>query len=122
MEPRVIFVCDNLLILSRTVSNLNHLGYAVSNLRDPSELVAAAKEKPPLFVLLDLTVKRSDACAAITQLKAEETLRHVPVLAFGDHTDTDLLERARKAGAESVTSNAAVAHHLPQLVEQLLTV
>ena len=121
MQPRVILVADNLILLSRVAAQLAQEKYTVSNLRDVSELPAKARELQPLFIILDLTVKRGDPCGAITQLKTDDALKHVPVLAFGDHK-SPLLATAREAGADAVTTNGAITQHLPQLIQQLLTV
>jgi two-component system cell cycle response regulator DivK len=122
MEPLAVLVCDNLLLLSRIANALQQIKYRVRTLRDPAALLAVARDEQPLFVILDLTLKSGDPCAAVAQLKADDSLKHLPVLAFADHTNKPLLDRARAAGADAVTSNAAVAQHLPQLIEQLLAV
>ena len=113
MEPLILLVGENLLLLSRAQNQLQQMNYRVHTERDPAAMAAAVREHQPLFVMLDLTCKRSDPCAAITSLKADEKLKQTPVLAFADHTNAALLEGARAAGAEVVTSNGAIAQHLP---------
>jgi CheY-like chemotaxis protein len=122
MEPLVLFIGDNLLLLSRTQNQLQQMNYRVRSERDPAAMPAAVREHQPIFVMLDLTCRRSDPCAAIASLKGDEKLKHTPVLAFADHTNAALLDNARAAGAEVVTSNGAIAQHLPQLIERVLEV
>jgi len=122
MEPRVLLVGDNLLLLSRAQNQLQQMNYRVHTERDPAGMPAAVRDHPPLLVILDLACRRGNPCAALAQLKADEKLRHIPVLAFAGHTDTALLESARAAGADVVTSNGAIAQHLPQLIERVLEV
>lgn len=44
----------------------------------------------------------------------------VPILAFGRHTNADLLRQAREAGCTRVVVNSDVAENFPQLLEDIL--
>lgn len=120
MEPLVILVTDNVLLISRAVDGLCQLNYRVMEQRDPAALAATAREQRPLFVLVDLRLKQNDPCAAIAELKSDPATKHVLVLAFGDETNQAALDRARQTGADMVTPADAVVHYLPQLIDQLL--
>ena len=122
MEPLVLLVGENLVLLSRASNQLQQMKYRVHTERDPAAAAAAAREHQPILALFYLTCRRSDPCAAIAELKADEKLKHIPILAFAEHTNAALLDRARAAGAEVVTSNSAIAQHLPQLVDRALEV
>ena len=73
-----------------------------------------------MFVLLDLDLRNGDAVPVLTRLKTDEALKHTLVLAFGRRDNEPLLEQARAAGADMVTTSDAVASHLPALLDQLL--
>ncbi len=120
MEPIVILVSENVLLLSRMTNALCQSKYRVMNLRDPIELLAAVREQHPMFVVLDLDLQNQDAVPALTRLKSDAELKHTLVLAFGDGANEPLLEEARAASADMVATRDAVANHLPPLVEQLL--
>ncbi|MBI5686557.1 MAG: hypothetical protein HZC54_15925 [Verrucomicrobia bacterium] len=122
MEPIAILVSDNMVLLSRMTNDLCQSRYRVSHLRDPGELLAAAREQHPMFVVLDLDFQNRDSVSALAQLKGDAGLRHTLVLAFADGANEPLLEEARAAGADMVTTRDAVANHLSPLVEQLLGV
>jgi CheY-like chemotaxis protein len=122
MEPLVILVSENLLLLSRAANELQQRNYRVHHSRNATELVAVVREHQPLFVILDLTCRGGDPCAVIAELNADEKLKHVPILAFAEQTNTALLDRAREAGAKLVTSNSGIAQHLPQLIDRVLEV
>ncbi len=122
MEPIAILVSENAVLLSRMTNDLCQSRYRVSHLRDPGELLAAAREQHPMFVVLDLNLQNRDAVSVLEQLKGDAELRHTLVLAFADGTNEPLMEEARAAGADMVTTRDAVANHLSPLVEQLLGV
>jgi DNA-binding response OmpR family regulator len=122
MEPIALLVSEDKVLLSRMTNDLCQSRYRVSHLRDAGELLAAAREQRPMFVVLDLNLRNRDAVAVLEELKSDAELRHTLVLAFGDSADESLLEEVRAAGADMVTTRDAVASHLPPLVEQLLGV
>lgn len=120
MEPIVILVSENVLLLSRMTNALCQSKYRVVDVRDPDALLASAREHHPMFVVLDLDLQNRDAVSVLAQLRSDAELKHTLVLAFGDGANEPLLEEARAAGADMVTTRDAVASHLPPLVEQLL--
>jgi CheY-like chemotaxis protein len=119
-QPVAIHVFDNLTVGPGVNANLEKLGYTVHRLESASLLAQKATEWKPFLILMDLTTKMGDANAAIHSLKSDATLRHIRVIAYGDHQNEALLEAARQAGADVVTSNSAVASHLDAVVQQAL--
>ena len=120
MEPLAILVSENMMLASRAAESLRELNYRVLDLRDPAALVATARDQRPLFAVVDLAARTGDACAAIEELKRDPDVKHVLVLAFGDPANELAFNCARQAGADMVTPADAVAHYLPQLIDQLL--
>lgn len=120
-QPVAIHVFDNLMLGMGVNTNLEKLGYEVQRLDNASTLSQTAAEVKPFLVVIDLTTKMGDANAAIRAIKSDATLKHIRVLAYGDHQNEALLEAARQAGADVVTSNSAVASHLNEVVQQVLT-
>ncbi len=119
-QPIALHVFDNLMLGVGVNTALEKLGYAVQRLDSASLLPQKAAEVKPFIVLIDLTTRMGDANAAIRAIKADPTLQHLRILAYGDHKNDSLLETARQAGADVVTSNSAVASHLGELVQQAL--
>ena len=120
MEPMVILVSENVLLVSRLTNSLCQLKYRVMGLRDPQMLPAAVREQQPLFVLLDLDLLNHDSVKFLAKLKSDAGLKHVLVLAFGHRDNEPLLEQARAGGADMVTTSDTVVNHLPPLLDQLL--
>ena len=120
MEPMVILVSENVLLVSRLTNNLCQLKYRVMGLRDPQMLPAAVREQQPLFVLLDLDLLNHDSVKVLAKLKSDAGLKHVLVLAFSHRDNEPLLEQARAGGADMVTTSDTVVNHLPPLLDQLL--
>ncbi len=119
-QPIAIHVFDNLMLGVGVSTGLEKLGYQVQRVENASLLPPRAAELKPFLVLIDLTVRMGDPNAAIRAIKADPALHHVRILAYGDHKNEPLLDAARQAGADAVTSNNAIASHLPELVQQVL--
>jgi DNA-binding response OmpR family regulator len=120
MEPLVILVSDNVLLVSRITNHLRQANYRVMDLREAQLLPAAVREQQPMFVLLDLDLRNGDAVPALALLKSDAGLKHTLVLAFGHRDNEPLLEEARAAGADLVTTSDAASSHLSPLLDQLL--
>jgi DNA-binding NarL/FixJ family response regulator len=119
-QPLAIHVFDNLMLGMTVHNGLTKLGYEVQRLDNASLLTQKVAEVKPFLVAIDLTTKMGDANAAIRAIKTDASLQHVRVIAYGDHQNEPLLDAARQAGADVVTSNSAVASHLEEVVQQAL--
>ena len=119
-QPIALHVFDNLMLGTGVNTNLEKLGYGVQRLDNASRLAQKAAEIKPFLVVVDLTIKMGDANAAIRAIKADPSLQHIRILAYGDHQNEAMLDAARQAGADVVTSNSAVASHLEEIVQQVL--
>ena len=62
------------------------------------------------------------AFAAIAQLKRDPATQHIPVLGFSAAQDPALQRQATEAGVNLLVGNAAIAEHLPRLLDQVLQV
>jgi CheY-like chemotaxis protein len=119
-QPVAIHVFDNLMLGMSVTSGLEKLGYEVQRIDNATLLKEKAAELKPFLIVIDLTTKMGNVNAALRAIKADPTLQHIRVLAYGDHKNESLLDSARQAGADVVTSNSAVASHLNELVQQAL--
>ena len=91
------------------------MDYEVS-IADSQQGAADAIAETPDLVVLDLHASGIDT----QQVIAEAKERDVPVLAFGRHTETDVLRAAREAGCDAVVVRSTFVEELPQLLRELL--
>ena len=119
-QPVALHVFDNLMLGMTVNAALEKLGYQVQRLDNAMLLSEKAAEWKPFLIVIDLGTKMGDIHGAIRALKAEPALKHIRVLAYGDHQNESLLESARLAGADLVTSNNAVGAHLEEVIQQVL--
>lgn len=119
-KPLAVVAYERLLPGSQLCLKLGDLGYRVLHLRDLLQFIPTVEREKPMVVLLDLIWDMRDACICISQLKANEALRHVAVIAFADVTARRLREQALIAGANLVADDAGIRVQLPNLLDQAL--
>jgi CheY-like chemotaxis protein len=120
-EPLAILFYERLIPGSQLVNRLQDLGYRVQTLNDADLLQAQAEQAKPLILLVDLFSRHNTVLPALIRLREHPVTSHIPVLAFSGEADPAALEAARQAGATLVVTDAAITHHLPQLLSQALT-
>ena len=118
-QPLVVVYYEKLMPGSQLVNKLQDLNYRVQAVNDAAAFLACAQSEMPLLAIVDLAI--GDAiCSAIAALKSDTATGHIPVVAFAGENAADLMEKGRNAGAKLVVSEAAIASHLSELLEQAL--
>jgi CheY-like chemotaxis protein len=107
----IIAVTDDLMFHSRLEQRIRALGHSFSAVSTPEGLTASLDDQPALLIV-DLhatSLEWPDAFAAAKE-------RAVPVLAFGRHTEAQLLRNARAAGADRVVPRSELVEELERLI------
>jgi CheY-like chemotaxis protein len=121
-EPLALVLYEKLLPGSQLVNRLQDLNYRVQTVPDSRLLVECCEQTKPLVVLADLRAAQQDICAAISKLKHHPTTQHLPVIAFGDEDLPEVQKAALAAGVTLIVSESALLNHLPQCLDQALSV
>lgn len=121
-QPLALVLYEKLLPGSQLVNRLQDLNYRVQSVSDTSLLVECCEQAKPMLVLADLRASHRDVCAAIAKLKRNSTTQHLPVIAFGDEENPEVQKAALEAGVTLIVSESALLNHLPQCLDQALSV
>ncbi|MGH9900716.1 MAG: response regulator, partial [Pyrinomonadaceae bacterium] len=113
---RVIAAVDDMFFASKIRGTAEQLGVQVVFPRGADALIEAARAESPSLIIVDLHSQRSDPFDIAARLKADETLRDVPVLGFFSHVRVELQRRARDAGFDRVLPRSAFANKLPEIL------
>lgn len=120
-EPAVVAVIDDLFFQAKVGTALQQMGMAAQVVPDGGPLQARLQGgSAPALVIVDLTLRGSDATSLIRDLRAAPHGNAVPILAFGSHVAVDVRKQALEAGASQVVAKSAFAKHLPELVRQFV--
>ena len=104
----------DLLFQSRLREQANATGHDFT-VGDSAGATADALEARPVLVIVDLHVDGVDWQSVVTRAKEQR----VPVLAFGRHTEAELLREAREAGCDRVVARSTLVQELPALIQEL---
>ena len=104
MAKKVLVVEDNELNLKLFCDLLRAHEYAVEPVRDGREAVARAREFQPDLIMMDIQMPHVTGYDLILELKADEELRGIPVMAVTAYAGRDDEERIRAAGAAAYVS------------------
>jgi chemosensory pili system protein ChpA (sensor histidine kinase/response regulator) len=117
MTRPVIAAVDDIFFASKIRAVAEHLGIKVRFARTTDEALEAARRDQPSLIIADLHAQKCDPFSLAEQLKADETLRAVPLVGFFSHVQTELQQRAKQAGYDRVMPRSFFSKHLPEILE-----
>jgi len=97
---RILAVYDDALNLDVLAQRLTRQGHLVSTAADGEEALHKVRQQPFDLVLLDVMMPRLDGYGTLSALKADEELRHVPVIMISALDELSSVVRCIEAGAE----------------------
>ena len=118
-QPLALVLYERLLPGTQLVNRLQDIGYRVQIIHNPAQLVSSAEQDKPLVVFADLESTKGSVSEAISKLKQNTATKHLPVVAFAGDNQTELTSAAERAGG-IITGEAALLHHLPQVLDQAI--
>lgn len=104
MAKKVLVVEDNELNLKLFCDLLRAHDYETEPVRDGREAIERAKAFLPDLVIMDIQLPHVSGLDLIEQLKADEALKAIPIMAVTAYAAKGDEERIRAAGAEAYVS------------------
>ena len=117
---KVLLVEDNEMnrdILSR---RLSRRGYVVVFAIDGQQGVEMARSERPDIILMDLSLPVMDGWEATRHVKADQALRHLPVIGLTAHAMSGDREKALAAGCDEYDTKPVEIDRLIEKIERLL--
>ncbi|WP_407035616.1 response regulator [Facivitalis istanbulensis] len=116
----MVVVEDNELNLKLFCDLLRAHGFEAEPVRDGREAVARAREVEPDLIIMDIQMPHVTGYELILELKADETLRRIPVMAVTAYAGREDEERIRAAGADAYVSKPISLMRFMEAVNALL--
>nr|WP_208403585.1 response regulator [Sphingomonas aerolata] len=104
VAKKVLVVEDNELNLKLFCDLLRAHDYLAEPVRDGREAVVRAREFAPDLIIMDIQMPHVTGYEILLELKADEVLRAIPVMAVTAYAGREDEDRIRAAGADAYVS------------------
>ena len=116
MEKHILLVEDNEMNRDMLSRRLKRKGFTVSVATDDRRGVELVRELRPHLVLMDMSLPVLDGWDATRQIKADESVGHVPVIALTAHAMATDRDKALDAGCDDFDTKPV---ELPRLLRKI---
>ena len=141
-KPLILALTEDYFVIPRLEDTSRSLGFEIELIKAPGALGAEGEpiarhvplteplkgpdgafmrgivDRRPALMIVDATSDAIPWERWIQILKTSAATRRIPILAFGPHVETQVLERARAAGADDVVSRGKLQASLPELIQE----
>ena len=100
MNTTIVFIDDELDILTISTFRLKKLGYRVLTASNGQEGLELIRREQPALVFLDLLMPIMDGYEVCRILKSDETLKKIPVVLFTAVEDDRVNRALKETGAD----------------------
>jgi CheY-like chemotaxis protein len=119
-NPLVLVVEDYQDAREMYAAYLQFSGYRVAEAANGVEALEKTRELMPDIILMDLALPKMDGWEATRRLKADETTRHIPIVALTGHALAGHAEGARQAGCDAFVTKPCLPDALVTEIERML--
>jgi CheY-like chemotaxis protein len=115
MAHKILVVEDDAFLRSAYTSKLGTGDFVLKIAKDGVEALEVLKTYKPDVIILDLIMPRKDGFATLEEIKKDESLRDIPVIAASNLAQTEDVERVKSLGAVEFFTKSD--HSLKELVD-----
>ena len=120
MGQKILVVEDNELNLKLFCDLLRAHAYVAEPVRDGREAIATARALGPDLIVMDIQMPHISGLELIEQIKADDDLKPIPIMAVTAYAAKGDEERIRDAGAEGYVSKPISVLRFVEAVRGLL--
>ena len=121
MAKTVLVVEDNEENMKLFLDLLQSQGYKTLHSYDGSDAIQLARDHQPDLIVMDIQLPGVSGFEHTMTLKADKSLKHIPVLAVTAFRDTWTLEKMLGAGCNSYLNKPIRANSFLEVVDNLIS-
>jgi len=118
----ILIVEDNEMNRDMLSRRLTRRGYVILLAVDGVTGVEVARANTPDLILMDMSLPVVDGWEATRRLKADDALKHIPIIALTAHAMANDREKALEAGCDDYDTKPIDLPRLLEKIEALLLV
>lgn len=116
MTRNILAAVDDMFFAAKIRATAEALGVIIKFHRKLDGLVNSAAEQPPDLIIVDLHNEKLNAIELAHELKANESVKAVPLLGFFSHVQTELQQSALEAGYDQVIPRSVFSRDLAKIL------
>lgn len=113
----IVVAVDDMFFAAKIRATAEALNAPLRFARSSDDVKSAAREENPSLIVFDLHSRRFDVFHLARELKSDEQLRHIRLLGFFSHVQTELERSAREAGFDQVMPRSAFSKRLAEILQ-----
>lgn len=119
-NPRTVLVAvTDIFFYTKVRDALKPQGYRLERARSQADIAEKASAVTPTAVIVNMNDDQLNAVQALEMLKADATLKTVPILAFANHEEVDTWNRAKALGVTKIVSRNEFSARVSELLEEI---
>jgi len=122
MQKTILVAVTDIFFYTKVRDALMSKGYKIERSRTQQDIAEKASATTPSAFILNMNDERLDAFQALETLKADTSMKTLPILAFANHEEVDTFNRARTLGVTKIVSRNEFSSRLKELVEEVLSI
>ena len=111
-KAKVLIVDDEPFNVDVLLQELEELEYELITASNGQEALEQIKSRQPDLILLDLMMPVLDGFAVLSEIKADDSLRDIPVIIVSAASDSKSIVKGIKQGADDYVTKPIDAEHL----------
>jgi two-component system, cell cycle response regulator DivK len=120
--PLILVVDDYQDAREMYAEYLQFSGFRVAEASNGTEAVRQAVDLKPDLILMDLSLPGMDGWEATRRLKADDSTRHIPIVALTGHALAGASDGAKRAGCDSFVTKPCLPDDLVVEVRRMLSI
>jgi CheY-like chemotaxis protein len=120
--PKILLVEDNEMNRDMLSRRLQRKGYSVVTAEDGEKGLLLARSEMPDLILMDISLPVMGGWEVTRLLKADDSTRHIPIIALTAHAWVTDREKAIEAGCDDYDTKPVEFTRLSEKIENLLSV
>ncbi len=113
----VLAVVSDLFFSAKINEAAKHAGVKLEYVTTEKDLLQKARSNPPL-IIFDLNFDAAGPLNLIGKLKGDAELKHISLLGYLSHVQTDWKQRAEETGCDMVMARSAFSMNLPEILKR----
>lgn len=115
-KAKVLIIEDDKFFVDLLAKHLSQAGFSVLFANDGKSGLAIIKTEKPAVVLLDVLLPETDGFEVLSELKADDSTKNIPVILLSNLGSKENLEKSQKLGAYNFMIKATVS--LDQIIKE----